>query len=190
MDPSNQPKGHFTINLNYRRKANDRAPDITGRISTPESPDQEFSFSAFEQTDKNGDTYWIGPVDTATSLRRALGTLPERGHNFIAIRENGFKVFAEDRDGNPNPAYQALTPEERAREDAKPAFWAKWTRHPENDPVLDAHAWEREPNRYGPWASGNTQHHLNREQLDQVLKAPEPAKAGRRAARQAEPERG
>ncbi len=166
--PQDQPRGNFTMNLNFRRAGNPKAPPITGRISTPENPEQEFSYSAFRQIDDQGHPYWIGPVDMNTSVRRALNSQPERGTHFVAIRENGFKVFAEliDEHGNatPNPAYEALSPEQQEHEDSKPAYWATWTRTA-NDPQLRASAWEREPNRYGPWASGNTQHPLTKEQV-------------------------
>ena len=52
-----QPQGNFVINLNFKRNANPKAPPITGRISTPENPETEFGFSAFEHTDKNGESY-------------------------------------------------------------------------------------------------------------------------------------
>jgi hypothetical protein len=163
MDQPKQPQGNFTMNLNFRRKGNDKAPPITGRISTPEEPDTEFAFSAFEHTDKNGESYWIGPVDTNTSLRQALNTTPKQGTHFVAIRENGFKVFKEHHDGSPNPAYAKLSDAEQKHEDSKPAYWASWTRA-EGQAQLRASAWEREPSRYGPWASGNTQHPLTKEQ--------------------------
>ena len=123
------------------------------------------------------------------SVRQALNTEAAQGTNFVAIRENGFKVFKETHGGQPNPAYAKLTPVEQTREDSKPAFWATWTRTA-NDPQLRASAWEREPTRYGPWASGNTQHPLTKEQADALktgkadaatMNAPEPAKAPRRA---------
>ena len=173
MDSIKQPRGNFTMNLNFRGRGNDKAPPITGRISTPEDPATEFSFSAFRHESEKG-PYWIGPVDTVRSVRQALNRTAESGRDFIAIRENGFKVFKELADGSSNPAYQALTDEQRAKEDAKPAFWASWTRNPDKDPQLVAHAWEREPNRYGPWASGNTQHPLTKEQLAAALQGPEP----------------
>ena len=173
MDTTNQPKGNFTINLNFRRKGNPDAPPITGRISTPENPEVAFNFSAFRHDGDKG-AYWIGTVDTNRTVRQALHTSDERGHNVIAIRENGFKVFKELADGSQNPEYQVLSREDQAKEDAKPAFWASWTRTA-TDPVLLASAWEREPNRYGPWASGSTQHKLTKEQLAAVMQAAEPA---------------
>ncbi len=163
MTQPEQPRGNFTINLNFRRNGNGKAPPITGRISTPEDPETEFAFSAFQHTDKNGESYWIGPVEMNRSMRQALNAEPERGTHFVAIRENGFKVFKEHHDGSPNPAYAALTKEQQAHEDSKPAYWATWTRTP-NDPPLRASAWERDASRYGPWASGNTQHPLTKEQ--------------------------
>lgn len=174
MDQPQQPQGNFVMNLNFRRSGSKNAPPITGRISAPEAPDTEFSFSAFEHIDKNGETYWIGPVDTNRSMRQALNTQPEQGTNFVAIRENGFKVFKDDHAGRPNPKYAALTPEQQKHEDSKPAFWATWTRTP-NEPQLRASAWEREPSRYGPWASGNTQHPLTREQADALSRGEAPA---------------
>ncbi len=62
-----RPQGNFVMNLNFRR-ANKDAPPITGRISTPEDPETEFSFSAFRHIDKNGEAYWIGPVSVAGEL--------------------------------------------------------------------------------------------------------------------------
>lgn len=164
MNQPKQPQGNFTMNLNFRRHANDRAPDITGSISTPEAPEAMFPFSAFEHTDKNGETYWIGPVDMNRSMRQALNTTPAQGTHFVAIRENGFKVFKDHHDGSPNPKYAALSEAERTHEDSKPAYWASWTRG-EGEPQLRASAWERDPSRYGPWASGNTQHPLTKEQV-------------------------
>ena len=173
MDTTNQPKGNFTINLNFRRKGNPDAPPITGRISTPENPEVAFNFSAFRHDGDKG-AYWIGTVDTNRTVRQALHTSDERGHNVIAIRENGFKVFKELADGSQNPEYQVLSREDQAKEDAKPAFWGSWARTP-NDPVLIASAWEREPNRYGPWASGNTQVKRSKAEIEADLQTAEPA---------------
>ena len=114
---------------------------------------------------------------------QALNTTPAQGTHFVAIRENGFKVFKELPDGSSNPAYAKLSEADRAKEDSKPAYWATWTRG-ETDPQLRASAWERDPSRYGPWASGNTQHPLTKEQAAAMhagradvaaLNAPEPA---------------
>lgn len=165
MNQPKQPQGNFKMNLNFPRNGNKNAPPITGRISTPEDPETEFGFSAFEHADKNGEAYWIGPVDMNRSLRQALNTEPTRGAHFVAIRENGFKVFKEHHDGTPNAAYAKLSAEEQAHEDSKPAYWATWTRTA-NEPQLRVSAWEREPNRYGPWASGNTQHPMTKEQAE------------------------
>jgi hypothetical protein len=178
MDQSAQPKqptGNFKINLNFRRNGNADAPPITGKISTPEAPDQEFSFSAFRHDSDKG-AYWIGPVEANRTIRQALHAEPEQGTNFVAIRENGFKVFKELENGNPNPAYAALTPEQQKAEDAKPAYWGTWTRTPEL-PQLRTAAWERDPSRYGPWASGNTQHPLTKEQVAAMGLRPEQAEA-------------
>ena len=164
MSKLEQPQGNFKMNLNFRRTGNDKAPPITGTISTPEEPDQAFAFSAFAQIDEKGEPYWIGPVDTNRSMRQALNTQPERGTHFIAIRENGFKVFKDLRDGTPNPAYAKLSEEEQAHEDSKPAFWATWTRTADQ-PQIRASAWEREANRYGPWASGNTQYPMTKDEV-------------------------
>lgn len=195
MDQPKQPAGNFVMNLNFKRGANSKAPAITGRISTPEDPETEFPFSCFEHADKNGEVYWIGPVDTQTSMRGALTTTPKPGHNFVTVRMNGFKVFKTHIDGSPNEAYAKLSPEQQALEDMKPSFWGTWTRDPEKDPVLRHSAWDREPSRYGPWASGNTQHPLTKEQADALkagradaatLAASEPAKAPRRRAKDTE----
>lgn len=164
MNQPKQPEGNFKMNLNFRRNGNPKAPPITGTISTPEAPETMFPFSAFEHTDKNGESYFIGPVDTNRSMRQALSTPPAQGTHFLAIRENGFKIFREHHDGTPNPAYEALSPDERAHEDSKPAYWASWTRG-EGEPQLRASAWERDPSRYGPWASGNTQYPMTKEQV-------------------------
>ena len=172
MDQSQQPRGKFTLNINFRRNGNAKAPPITGVVSTPEAPDQTFSFAAFEKIDKNGEPYWIGPVDTARSVRQALNGPAERGSHFVAIRENAFKVFKEMHDGSPNPAYAALSAAQQASEDKKPAYWGSWTRAVD-DPQLRLNAWEREPNRYGPWASGNTQYPMTKEQAE-ALKAGRP----------------
>jgi hypothetical protein len=172
--PTKQPQGNFKINLNFRRNGNAKAPPITGTISTPEDPETEFSFSAFRHDGDKG-AYWIGPVDPNRSMRQALNTAPAQGTHFVAIRENGFRVFKELPDGSPNPAYATLSESDRAKEDSKPAYWATWTRG-ENDPQLRASAWERDPSRYGPWASGNTQHPLTKDQAA-ALNAPEPTMA-------------
>lgn len=198
MDKPAQPRGNFVINLNFRRTGNDKAPPITGRISTPDDPETEFSFSAFRHDGDKG-PYWIGPVDMNRSMRQALNAQPERGTHFVAIRENGFKVFRELHDGSPNPAYAALSAEQQAHEDLKPAYWATWTRTAE-EPQLRAAAWERDPSRYGPWASGNTQYPLTKEQVaamnmtqDQAdaaqLNAAEPAATPKRRAKPADRER-
>ena len=98
-------------------------------------------------------------------MRQHLTDKEDNTH-FIAIRYNHFKIFAELEDGSPNPDYEDLSAEQRKEEDAKPSFWATWTRT-DKDPVLGAHAWDRQ-GRYGPWASGNTQHRLTKEQLQQA----------------------
>ncbi|MEQ1719236.1 MAG: hypothetical protein ABL907_25165 [Hyphomicrobium sp.] len=153
-----QPRGNFTLNLNYRREANPKAPPITGRISAPEAPDVEYSFDAWKHDSDKG-PYWIGPVSPVRSMRQAMTTgKPADGTHFIAIRMNSFKVFATLDDNSPNPDYEALDAEQRALEDRKPAFWASWTRDPAKDAEVRASAWDRETGRYGPWASGNTQY--------------------------------
>ena len=68
------------MNLNFRRNGNTNAPPITGPISTPEDPETEFSFSAFEHIDDNGEPYWIGPVDMNRSMRQALTTPARQRH--------------------------------------------------------------------------------------------------------------
>ena len=74
-------------------------------------------------------------------------------------------MFKELRDGNgPNPAYAKLSADEQTHEDSKPAYWATWTRAA-GQPQIRASAWEREPNRYGPWASGNTQHPMTKDEI-------------------------
>lgn len=171
MDQHQQPQGNFVMNLNYRRKSSKDAPPITGRISAPEAPDMEFSFSAFAHTDEQGTAYWIGPVDMNRSIRQALNTQNEPGTHFIAIRENSFKVFPEFPDGKPNPAYAALSKDEQQKEDSKPSYWATWSRA-KDQPQIRAAAWEREPTRYGPWASGNTQYPLTKEQADALKAGP------------------
>lgn len=179
-------KGNFTMNLNFKRNSNSNAPAITGKVSTPEHPDREFEFSAFMQTETDPETgevknYYIGPVTNTFSMREALAQKKEYGTHFIVIRENQFKVFATLEDGSPNPAYEALSPEDQKKEDDKPSWWGKWTRTKEL-PVLDASAWDRKPNRYGPWASGNTQHHMTKEQLHAAEHGAdaEPERASRR----------
>jgi hypothetical protein len=158
MDNQKPQQGEFAINLNFRRNGNPKAPALSGRISAPDSPDKVLAFDAFEHENDKG-KFWIGSVDPrGASMRNALSsTAPERGTHFIAIRENGFKIFREDADGNPNPAYQALTDAEKKKHDALPSYWAVWTRG-RNDPEIRAAAWERKPTRYGPWASGKTQY--------------------------------
>ena len=189
MDQATQPQGNFTMNLNFRRGGNKNAPAITGRISTPEDPETEYSFSAFQHTDKNGEAYWIGPVDMNRSMRQALNAEPVQGTHFVAIRENGFKIFKENHDGSPNPAYAKLSDAEKTLHDRKPSYWASWTRT-ENEPQLRASAWERDASRYGPWASGNTQHPLTKEQAAAMqagrgdataLNAPEPKRPAKPA---------
>lgn len=191
MDQKTEARGTFTMNLNFRRKTNERAPAITGRISAPETPDQEHSFSAFEQTDDKGQRYWIGPVEPTTSIRQALHAEAAQGTHFVAVRTNSFKVFKTLENGQTNPAYEALSAEEKAKEDLKPDFWATWTRDTKKDKPLRCAAWEREPNRYGPWASGHTQYPIPREQaersngtqmemLPDVSQTPEPEAPRRR----------
>lgn len=180
-----RPQGNFKMNLNFARAANSKAPAITGSISTPENPDKYYDFSAFAQTETDKETgeiktYFIGPVSASSTMREALAQTKENGTHFIAIRENQFKVFPTLQDGTPNPAYEALGPDEQKKEDAKPSWWGKWTRT-KDLPVLDASAWDREPNRYGPWASGNTQHHMTKEQLEEAERGEEPQRAGRRS---------
>lgn len=183
-----QTKGSFTMNLNFRRGKNNNGPAITGVLSTPENPDKKFEFSAFAQTETDKDTgevrtYYIGPVTNAASMREALAQEKKNGTHFIAIRPNQFKVFETLDDGTPNPAYLALSAEEKAKEDLKPAWWGKWTRTADL-PVLDAAAWDREPNRYGPWASGHTQHHMSKDQLEQAASVDaEPSRGRRQRAR-------
>jgi hypothetical protein len=160
-----QPQGKFNINLNYRRNRNPNSPAITGKISTPEDPDNLFDFAAFENTDKTGQSYWIGSVDMTRSVRQGLNTTKTNGTHFVAIRENGFKIFKELPDGTPNPAYAALDQAKQEKEDSKPAYWATWTRNATDKP-LRAAAWERKPTRYGPWASGTTQYPLTKDQVD------------------------
>lgn len=198
MDKPKQPQGNCVINLNFKRNTNPKAPAITGRISTPEDPETEFPFSAFEQTDKNGESYWIGPVDVNRSVRQALNATALRGTHFVAIRESSFKVFKELPDGSPNPAYSKLSPEQQEHEDSKPAYWGSWTRTA-NDPQLRISAWERDPTRYGPWASGNTQHPISKEEAAalkagqpdaEFLNAPEPKRATSRRAKADDRERG
>lgn len=172
MDKPTQPQGNFVMNLNYSRNTSDKAPPITGRISTPEDPEAEYSFSAFAHSDDKGRPYWIGPVDQNRSMRQALNATKEPNTHFIAIRENEFKVFATLANGEPNPAYAKLSKAEQEHEDSKPAFWASWTRT-EGQAQIRASAWEREPSRYGPWASGNTQYPLSKEEAA-ALKAGKP----------------
>lgn len=172
MDQPQQPQGNFVMNLNYRRKTNENAPAVTGRISAPEEPDVAYSFSAFAHEDDKGRPYWIGPVDANRTMRRALNATNERGTHFIAIRENEFKVFKELPDGTPNPDYTRLSKQEQELEDSKPSYWASWTRTLDQ-PQIRASAWEREPTRYGPWASGNTQYPLTKEEAA-ALKAGQP----------------
>lgn len=185
MDQTTQPQGNFKMNLNFARGNNSKAPAITGTISTPENPDREFDFAAFahEEHDKQtGEvkTYFIGPVTSAATMREALAQKKEYGAHFITVRPNQFKVFETLEDGTPNPAYAILSDAERKKEDAKPSWWGKWTRSGEL-PVLDVSAWDREPSRYGPWASGNTQHHLAK---NQEVRDAEPTKTGKRARSQ------
>lgn len=181
-----RPQGNFKMNLNFARSTNSKAPAITGSISTPENPEKYYDFSAFAQTEIDKETgevktYFIGPVSASSTMREALAQTKEDGTHFIAIRENQFKVFPTKQDGTPNPAYLELSADEQKKEDAKPAWWGKWTRT-KDLPVLDASAWDREPNRYGPWASGNTQHHMTKEQLQTAEHATdaEPQRTGRR----------
>ncbi len=183
-----QPKGNFTMNLNFRRGKNNNGPAVTGRISTPENPDKLFDFSAFEHTEADKETgelktYYIGPVTASATMREALAQKKDNGAHFIAIRPNQFKVFETLNDGTPNPAYLALSDDEKAKEDLKPAWWAKWTRT-QDLPVLDASAWDREASRYGPWASGHTQHHMSKNQLEQAASVDaEPSRGRRQRAR-------
>lgn len=197
MNQPKQPQGNFVLNLNFKRNTNPKAPAITGRVSTPEDPETEFNYSAFQQVDKNGEIYWIGPVDMSRSVRQALNSTALRGTHFVSIRENGFKVFKELPDGTPNPAYAKLSPEQQEHADNLPAYWGSWTRTA-TDPQLRLAAWEREPTRYGPWASGNTQHPISKEQAaalkaDQpdadFLNAPEPKRTSSRRAKADDRER-
>lgn len=193
MDQPKQAEGRFTINLNYRRNKNPDAPAISGRISSPEDPSTELAFDAFEHVGEKG-RYWIGTVANPSLRHALLNGKPEQGTHFVAIRENSFKVFAKDENGAPNPAYEALSDEDKAKADKQPAFWATWTRG-KNDPEIRAAAWEKN-GRYGPFASGTTQYPqrtkdgqeaaFSEPAVDQdgvVLDQPAPvsARAGRRA---------
>ena len=62
MDQPKQPKSNFVTNLNFRRNGNKEAPSITGRISTPEDPETEFSFSAFRQDSDKGPNHYFRPA--------------------------------------------------------------------------------------------------------------------------------
>lgn len=186
--PTKQPQGNCVANLNYRRNANSKAPAMTGRVSTPEQPDVEFPFSLFQHRDEKGKPYWIGPVDMNRSMRQALNATALKGTHYISTRENGFKVFKELEDGTPNPAYAALTPEEQKHEDDKPAFWGTWTQG-EHDKQLRIAMWERDPSRYGPWASGNTQYPLTKEEAA-ALRAGQPDAAMLNAPEPVPPARG
>jgi len=188
MNPPEQPRGNFVMNLNFKRSTNAKAPAITGRVSTPEDPTVEYSFEAFDKKkngepliDSSGNPYWIGPVDMNRSLRGALHAKPEDGTHFVVIRENGFRIFKELPDGSLNPEYANLHPDQQALENAKPCFWGNWTRTAA-DPVLDLAAFDREPGRYGPWASGSTQHHQAKDIVKEAL-----PKGGRRS-RSSQPE--
>jgi hypothetical protein len=165
MNQPKEPHGNFVMNRNYKHNSNPKAPSITGRISTPEDKDLEYHFAAFQKFDDDGKRYWIGPVDMTLSFRHALTSdRPARGTNFVAIRENGFKIFKERDDGSPNPAYQVLTAEQQAKEDSKPPFWATWTRT-DAHPKLRAAGWDR-TSRYGKFVSGSVQHPLTKEQVE------------------------
>jgi hypothetical protein len=143
-----------------------KAPPITGRISTPEDPDTDYNFSAFKQIDDKGNLYWIGPVHMNRTMRQALNTQPVKGTNFVAIRQNGFRVFKDMPDRSPNPAYAQLTADEQDHEDSKPCFCTTWTRT-ENEPQLRA--------------SGDTQHPMSKEEAAALLHGPEPKPVARRA---------
>lgn len=171
IDLKNQPKGNWTLNLNFKRNSNPKAPAITGKISTPENPDKEYSYEAYKHFDKDGKPYFIGPVKS-DSLRGALAKTDGEltNENFVAIRFTD-KVFSELENGAPNPAYETLSAEDKEKEDAKPTFWCSWTRT-EGQPQLNGSAWDRAPTRYGPWASGSIQHKLTKEQV-QAAKAAE-----------------
>lgn len=194
MDQTATPRaqGNFKMNLNFARNTNSKAPAITGSISTPEHPDRYYEFSAFAQTETDKETgeiksYFIGPVSASSTMREALAQTKEDNTHFIAIRENQFKVFSTLADGTPNPQYDALSEEDQKKEDAKPSWWGKWTRS-KDLPILDASAWDREPNRYGPWASGNTQHHMSKEQLQAAEHSSdaEPQRGSRRSKARSE----
>ncbi|MDG4560701.1 MAG: hypothetical protein P9E88_05350 [Candidatus Competibacter sp.] len=166
MNQPKQPQGNFTMNLNFRRHRLPDAPQITGRISAPESPNDQFKYQAFERFDQEGRRYWIGPVEVNRTMRAALNSTAARGTHFIVIRENGFKTFQTLDDGKtPNPEYQALSEADRAHQNAQPSYWANWTREPGKDRQLRASAWDRGESQYGPWASGNTQYPITKAEL-------------------------
>lgn len=164
QDKLGRPVGNFVVNYNYDSRNNPRAPQFKGRVSAPEAPEVEFEFSAFRHLDDKNNPYWIGPVTTAKTLRQASYATSLRGHHFVTIRENGFKIFKENPDGTPNPAYEALSDEDKAKEDAKPSYWGSWTRNPDNDPVLKLAAWDRD----GQWTSGNSQHPISKEEAQRL----------------------
>lgn len=186
-----QPKqavGQFTMNMNYRRNNNPKAPAITGRVSTPENPDAVFEFSAWQHRDQEGKPYWIGPVSRTASVRQALlKDEPERGTHFLTIRLNEFKVFKEDEQGHPNAAYFELSEADRAKHDKMPSYWGSWTREA-GEPTLKLAAWDRE-GRYGPWASGNTQHPKTKEELEAMKRGVMPDQASFAMEPAQEPER-
>jgi len=179
MNPTEQPRGNFTMNFNRKHTTNPELPPVTGRVSTPEDPDTEYSYAAFKHIDAKGVPYWIGPVQMHHTVGSALDAKSERGTHFVAIRKNGFRIAKTLDDGSPNAAYAALSPAEQAHEDSKPAFWGSWTRTA-GEPQLRMAAWDREPTRYGPWASGNTQYPISKEQAAADLHAPEPVSTRRK----------
>ncbi len=184
------------ISLNFSRNSNPKAPPITGRISTPEDPETEFNFSAFEHTDKNGESYWIGPVDMNRSMRQALNTEPSKAPTSSPSAKTGSRCSRSDHDGSPTPHTPHSPKPSRRTRTASPPIGPPG-RAPK-EPQLRASAWERDPRRYGPWASGNTQHPLTKEQAAALdtgkpdaadLNAPEPKRPAPRRSKADERQR-
>ena len=162
MDKTQQTQGNFVINLNFRRNTNPKAPPITGRISTPEDPETDFTFPPSTH-DRNGESYFIGPVDMNRSMRHALNRrTPSKAQHFIAIRENGFKIFKHHHDAPQTPNTPHSPKPSNCTKTASPPIGHLDT-HREGTATPCIRLGTR-PTRYGPWASGNTQHPLTKEQ--------------------------
>lgn len=196
MATSSQPKGRTKANFDrvlpntdkYRRMApaereqNDKLPLFRGTISAPENPDEAFEFAVWPYVGKSGKPFLAGPVrplstragveDHLTAARmtdqEAAAYDPETGEiasnalrpNSIILRLNRDKITKDD------PTYATLSDEERASNEKRPLYWAKWQRGP-TDREVRASYWDK-VGRYGPYLEGSTQYPMSRAEAQRL----------------------